>query len=335
MRTKTLVFSLTALLCAAFAGFAGGKTEAVESKQFKFIYGGSDTVGSLFDASNSRMVELLRRQGGGALTVDWFPADQLGGDVDQIQSVIAGTQTFYGDVLDWLANWEKDFSVLGWGFTFRDREHLQKFLKSDLFAGMAKQFETKHKVKILGATATDARIFFSKTPVKSLADLQNKKMRVPEIESYLRLWEALGTRPTRVTWAEVYMGLKQGVIDSCEGPTTASYQAKLHEAAPNVTLTRHLQSTFFILMNGAAWEKLPPEMQKIVQECATEALAFCDSQALKREQDSINKMKTEGATILTLDNVKEMQDRVKGATASMEEKGMWRKGLYEEIQRIQ
>jgi tripartite ATP-independent transporter DctP family solute receptor len=325
---------LILLLSLAMGVLGAGKQEA-STKTFKFVYGGSDAVGSLFDRSNFRMVELLRERSKGQIQVDWYPADQLGGDIDQIQSTIAGTQIFYGDVLDWLANWQKDFSVMGWGFTFRNREHLQKFLKSELFKEMIGKFEKEYKVKYLGGTATDPRILFSKTPVRSLKDIEGKKMRVPEIESYLRLWEALGTRPTRITWAEIYMALKQGVVEACEGPVTAAYAAKLHEAAPYVTLTRHIQSTFFIMMNGAAWESLTPELKKVVQDCANEAIAYCDSEALKRQNDSIEKMKAEGATIIELDNIREWQEKVRGATAAMEEKGLWSKGLVEKIQKIE
>ena len=331
---RALVLGIICMVLATGI-FAAGKQEAPAGKTYKFVYGGSDAIGSLFDKSNAKMVELLKSKSNGQIQVDWFPGDQLGGDVDQIQSTIAGTQTFYGDVLDWLANWVKDFSVFGWGFTFRDREHLQKFLKSDTFKAMVSKMETQQKVKILGATATDSRILFSKTPVRTLKDIVDKKMRVPEIESYLRLWEALGTRPTRVTWAEVYMGLKQGVIDACEGPVTAAYAAKFHEAAPYVTLTRHLQSTYFIMMNGAAWDSLTPELKKVVQSAADEAIRYCDSEALKRQNDSLDKMKAEGATLITLDNIKEWQDKVKGATAAMEDKGLWPKGLVAEIQKIE
>lgn len=331
---KKVVGLLLAAMLISSAAYAGGNAEKPSASNVKFVYGGSDTVGSLLDKSNFKMVELLREKSKGQLTVDWFPADQLGGDLDQIQSVIAGSQTFYGDVLDWVANWNKDFSVMGWGFTFRDRAHLQSFLKSDLFKKMAAEFESKHNVKILGATATGSRIFFSKMPVKSLKDIADKKMRVPEIESYLRLWEALGTRPTRVTWAEVYMGLKQGVIDACEGPVSAAYAAKMHEAAPNVTLTRHLLSTYFILMNGAAYNALSPDLKKVVQESADAAIAYCAGEAVRMEEADIAKMKAEGANVSTLENIKEWQDKVNAATAGMEDKGMWRKGLYAEVQLV-
>lgn len=331
---KRVLIVLIAFFVLTGGLFAAGKQEAPAAKTYKFVYGGSDAVGSLFDKSNAKMVELLKQKSNGQIQVDWFPGDQLGGDIDQIQSVISGTQTLYGDVLDWLANWVKDFSVLGWGFTFRDRDHLQKFLKSDLFKQMAGKMESQHRVKILGATATDPRILFCKTPVKSLNDIADKKMRVPEIESYLRLWEALGARPTRVTWAEVYMGLKQGVIEACEGPVTAAYAAKFHEAAPNITLTRHIQSTYYLLMNGAAWESLTPELKKVVQDCANEAISYCDGESEKRMNDSISKMKAEGATIIELGDIQAWQAKVKGATAAMEDKGLWPKGLVDAIQKI-
>ena len=41
-----------------------------------------------------------------------------------------GSVQIYGDVLDWYANWVKDFAIMGWGFTFRDADHLQKFTES-------------------------------------------------------------------------------------------------------------------------------------------------------------------------------------------------------------
>lgn len=331
---KKTVCLLTATLLACTVAFAGGGNEKAAQANIKFVYGGSDTVGSLFDKTNFKMVELLREKSKGAITIDWFPADQLGGDLDQIQSVIAGSQTLYGDDISWIANWEKDFNVMGWGFTFRDRNHFQSFMKSEQFKKMAAQFETKHNVKVLGATASGARMLYSKTPVKTLKDIADKKMRIPEIESYLRLWEALGTRPTRVTWAEVYMGLKQGVIEACEGSASSAYAAKLHEAAPNVTLTRHLMQGYFMLMNGNVYNSLSPEMKKLVQECADQAIAFCDAESVKMEEEAIGKMKAEGANILLLDNVREWQDKVNVATSAMEDKGMWRKGLYEEIQKV-
>jgi TRAP-type C4-dicarboxylate transport system substrate-binding protein len=211
---------------------------------------------------------------------------------------------------------------------------MQKFLKSVGFKKMTDELEKNANIRILGATATESRTLLAKKPINTLDDLQNIKMRIPEIETYLRFWEALGTRPSRVTFAEVYMGLTQGVIDACEAATVAVYGMKWHEAARNVMLTHHIQSTYGVYINKGHWESLPLELQKIVQTAADEAVAYCSREALIQEQDVIKKMKAEGANVIEKINVKEWQDKVVPAIVAMEEKGMWRKGLYNEIQQI-
>ena len=60
--------------------------------------------------------------------------------------------------------------------------------------------------------------YLSKKHVGTPKDLQGIKMRVPEIEMYLKVWKALGTQPTQVAWGETYLALMQGVVDAMEGP---------------------------------------------------------------------------------------------------------------------
>lgn len=326
MKQMVLILSFT-LVAVTVQGEAQAK--------HKLIFGGSDAVGSLLDRANRLFCETLEKESDGEIKVSFYPADQLGGDIAQIQSTMAGTQHVYGDVLVWLANWMTDFNILGWGFTFRDKDHFSSFLESDLYKGMISEFEKKYHVKILGAVPTQPRILFSKKPVRSLKDVQNIKMRVPEIESYLRLWEAIGTRPTRVTWSEVYMALKQGVIDACEGPPSAAYAAKIHEPTGNVTVTAHLISTYFLMMNGAMYERLGPGLQQKVGIAAQAALRYMIEQSDKETEGDLKKMEAEGAKVVRSFDARPWQEKVRGATAAMEDKGLWRKGLYDEIQRIQ
>jgi tripartite ATP-independent transporter DctP family solute receptor len=328
LRMRQLILIVLALLVASTA-------HGEAKSKYRLIFGGSDAVGSLLDRSNRLFCETLERESNGEVKVSFYPADQLGGDIEQIQSTMAGTQHVYGDVLVWLANWMTDFNILGWGFTFRDNHHFSKFLESDTYQEMIAKFEKQYGVKILGAVPTQPRVLFSKKPVNSLKDMENIKMRVPEIESYLRLWEAIGTRPTRVTWSEVYMALKQGVIDACEGPVSAAYASKIHEPTGNVTVTAHLISTYFLMMNGAMYERLGPDLQRKVQNAADAALQYQAQISDRETEEDLKKMEDEGAKVIRAFDVKPWQERVRRATAAMEEKGLWRKGLHDEIQKIQ
>ena len=133
----------------------------------------------------------------------------------------------YGDVLDWYANWVKDYAILAWGFTFRDADHMQKFLESPTYRRWPRSCARSRALRILAAAATQPRILFSKKPISSLSDLNGVKMRVPEIKTYLKLWETLGTRPSRLAWGEIYLGLKTGVVEAAEGPISSAYRRQV------------------------------------------------------------------------------------------------------------
>ena len=110
--------------------------------------------------------------------------------------------------------------MLAWGFTFRDMDHMAKFLESDTYKAYEEELRAKQGIRILAKAPAQPRVLFIKKPVASAADLADVKMRVPEIRTYLLLWQTLGTKPARVAWGEVFLGLKTGVIDAAEGPVS-------------------------------------------------------------------------------------------------------------------
>jgi tripartite ATP-independent transporter DctP family solute receptor len=312
--------------------FAPPASDAQET--FSFRFGGSDSLGSLLDRQNRLFIDLVEKKSGGRITIKFFPADQLGGDIAQIEQMMTNSIQFYGDVLVWYANWVKDFSIFGWGFTFRDNDHLQNFIDSPACREMYEEFRKRFGLRILAAAPTQPRILFCKKPVFSIEDIQGIKMRVPEIETYLRVWEALGTRPTRVTWAEVYLALRQGVIDACEGPVSAAYAAKFHEPAPYVTHTDHLISTTHVTMNDKAFQGLPGDLQRVVTEAARETARFSRHEGERLTNEVMKKMVAEGSKIIWTDTTP-FKKRLDAAVKEMEKKGLWGKGLYEKVQQIQ
>jgi TRAP-type C4-dicarboxylate transport system substrate-binding protein len=241
--------------------------------QTSLTFGGSDAIGTTIDRGNAMFTRLVNERAAGKLKINFIQGEQLGNDVQVIEQMMKGSVHLYGDVLDWYANWVKDFSIFAWGFTFRDNDHYQKFLESDTFSRMAEELRTRQGIRILASVPTQPRVLFAKRPVTTPDDLKDLKMRVPEIKTYLNLWSTLGTKPSRVAWAEVFLGLKTGVIDATEGPISSAYAAKFHNAATNMMRTDHLVSSQHITINEKTYQSLSPELQKILTDAAREAVA--------------------------------------------------------------
>ncbi len=295
--------------------------------------GGSDALGSILDRQNLRFTACVNDKAANKLKVNFIQGEQLGNDVQVIEQMMQGSVHIYGDVLDWYANWVKDYAILAWGFTFRDADHMQKFLDSATYAAMAEKLRKEQGLRILAAAPTQPRILFSKKPVGSLNDLNGIKMRVPEIKTYLTLWETLGTRPSRLAWGEIYLGLKTGVVEAAEGPISSAYAAKFHEAATNVIRTDHLMSSAHITVNDKSYSALPTDMQKLLGDCAQEAVQNTRKTAQMKTEDVVRKMASEGAKVTNIDKAP-IQQRAKDGVVKMEKDGAWAPGLWDQIQKL-
>jgi tripartite ATP-independent transporter DctP family solute receptor len=303
------------------------------AQEFKLRFGGSDPGRGLLDKTTLRFVELSEKKSNGRIKWDYFCCDQLGGDIAQIEQMMANSIQAYGDVLDWWANWVKEFSIFGWGFAFRDHDHFAKFLESPTYKEMAEKLRTQNGLRILAAGPTEPRMLWSKRPITRLEDMKDMKMRVPEIKAYLMVWEALGTRPSRVTWGEVYLAMKTGVVEGAEGPISATYGVKFHEAAPHGYLTNHIISSAHITVNEKTYQSLPPDLRKFVEEAAREAVAWARSEAQKVQEETLAKMRAEGAKIAPLDT-QAFQARLREAVGKAEAEGLWPKGLWQKVQDV-
>lgn len=322
---------LFSLVLSMLVFAAGGKET---ERTYELTIASLEPIGAPTTVSVEYMADLVAKRSDGRLKINPNPAGVLGTGLQIMEGVSIGTIDMVSMVLEWYAPFVNDINVYVMGFTFRDDDHFRKFLTSPIFNDMENQVLDTMGVRILASNWIGLpRVLVSKKPVSSPADIANIKMRVPEIETYLKVWNGLGTSPTRVAWAEVYLALKTGTVDAAEGPLDQMYATKFYEAAPYITLTNHLQQAFTIAINDDVYASLPEDLREILMEASVEAGEYF--QNLIREEFEVNraKMIDEGAIISDVDTVP-FQKMLEPVIAESESTGFWSKGLYQRIQDI-
>ena len=83
---------------------------------------------------------------------------------------------------------------------------------------------------------------------------------------------AMGASPTPVPYAEVYTGLKTGLVDAAENNYPSYETAKHYEAANVYSETQHLISPEIVVFSKKVWDTLSKEEQKIIREAAKESV---------------------------------------------------------------
>lgn len=316
------------------AGSGNAIAASSDTKTYELAIASLEPVEAPSTKTVQFMADLVAERSDGRLKISPNPGGTLGNGLQIMEGVSIGTVDMVSMVLEWYAPFVKDVNVYGMGFTFRDTDHFRSFIDSDVFDEMKQQILEKMNVRVLAANWIGLpRVLVSKMPVSSPEDIANISMRVPEIETYLKVWRGLGTNPTRVAWPEVYLALKTGTVDAAEGPLDQMYATKFYEAAPNITLTNHLQQAFSVAVNEDVYARLPDDLKEILANVSLEAGEHFQDLVRSQFTEDRQKMIDEGATISEVDTVP-FQEMLTPVIKESEETGFWTPGLYDRIQAI-
>ncbi len=141
----------------------------------------------------------------------------------------------------------------------------------------------------------------SKFPIHKIADWKGKKGRFVGLAG--PVMKKLGAAVTPLPTAEVYSALEKGVIDFADrGGLAANYDAGLYEVAKYIILPGFHQPTTACIYaaNLAAWNKLPKDIQAIVECAAREASAELFQYHLVKGMEALEKFKKKGVEVIYL-----------------------------------
>jgi TRAP-type mannitol/chloroaromatic compound transport system substrate-binding protein len=135
-----------------------------------------------------------------------------------------------------------------------------------------------------------------KKEIKTVADLKGLKMRIPGLAG--KVYANLGVDVKVLPGGEIFPALERGVIDAAEfvGPFQ-DRRLGLHKAAKFYYTTGWHESATVseLLINKAAWQTLPKDLQAIVQNaaaaCNVISEAWCQKANAEAMEDLIKNQK--------------------------------------------
>ncbi|WP_062527695.1 DctP family TRAP transporter solute-binding subunit [Demequina rhizosphaerae] len=196
------------------------------------------------------------------LTIEIFPASQLGGDADRIASVVSGDIDMDIQGASALGAVYEPISVMDAAFGFDDPDHLAAFMASDESSVLVDGFAEATGVQTLGVWSAGARHFTTvDTPIRTPEDLDGVRMRFPGSPQYLLNAEALGATATEVAYEELYLALQNGTVDGQENPITNIVAQNFAEVQDYLSLSAHQLNTNLVIMSPI-WQELSAEQQE-------------------------------------------------------------------------
>ena len=246
--------------------------------------------------------DAVNKRTNGAIEVKLFPNSQLGSDEDVLEQARAGAPVAV--VVDGgrLANFVKEFGVLGAPYLASGYDGMRKVVTSPLFDEWVDKLRkaSGHEVLSFNWWQGERHLWTAK-PVRTPADLKGNRMRTIGSPVWLGTINAMGATATPMPYSEVYSALEQKVIDSVEVQLPAGQGSKLFEVTKVVTKTGHINLITGLVTSAKWFASLPPDQQKILREEALRAGDVASYGTRDRLAEIEKSLKAAGMTIDEID----------------------------------
>lgn len=191
------------------------------------------------------------------------------------------------------------WSILTGAYLFKDVDHLNRVLKSDIGQRMYKMAEEKLGLHILGPVYFGTRHVNLKPKKKIVtpADMAGIKLRMPGGDAWQLLGRALGANPTPMAFAEVYTGLQTGAIDGQDNPLPNDKVMKFYEVTSQIVLTSHLIAFDHLSVSSKVWNAMTPQQQEKFQAAADKAIAWSTKMHLDQEAELVEFFRGQGLEV--------------------------------------
>lgn len=236
------------------------------------------------------------------ITVQFFPDNQLGQEIDVINSVKLGVIDMMVSGSSISANLVPLVGLLDLGYLFQSFPQQTRAID----AGAGKPIEdallSGAGIHVIGwAYNFGARSVLSRKPVHSPEDLAGMKIRTlpnPIITECLRL---MGAAATPMAFGEIYTGLQAGVLDGLEHDPPTILASKFYETAKHYALTQHNFSPLVTYFSDITFKRMDPKLRDPFLEAASQAAIATRAHGLAVEQEALTALSQDGVEVVAVD----------------------------------
>ena len=220
-----------------------------------------------------RMGKKLEAATNGRLSIQLFPAMQLGGEKEMIEQAQVGALQIarisvgpMGPVVD-------ELNVFNLPFIFRDEAHMRKVIDGPIGQELLDKISNSPASRLiaLGWMDSGTRSLYTKKPIRSPGDLHGLKIRMMGNPVFVDTMNAMGGNGISMSFSELYSALQTGVVDGAENNPPSLLTQNHYQVTKFYSLTGHLIIPEIFIFSRKSWEALSSEDQTLIKKFSWEA----------------------------------------------------------------
>ncbi len=250
-----------------------------------------------------KLNELVEEASGGRLMLDIHFDGALGDQHANIQQVTLG-DIHMSNIASPIGDLDRRFLAFEFPFLYRDRDHMEKVVTSDIVNEIIEDVVNKEGVRVLAVNENGFRHMTNNVgPILGPEQLRGLKIRVPNNPLRLETFNAFGAAATPMDWPELYSALQTGVVDGQENPYNDIIAGHLYEVQKYLTITSHVYNPGWLVINEEYYQSLPDDLRQILSEKAQEAAVWAREFGAQLDKEGKSFVEGKGMIVNEVDTV--------------------------------
>ena len=301
------------------------------------VYAAEVTIrlGSAFEPTHilcqaaQKFKELVEERSKGAIEVQLFLGGAMGSEEECTEAVSIGAlEMQVGGGLP-IKTFAPQFYFFDSPYVMRDWNHFQKVWAGTLGEKAREELIKKGNTMYFGVVYRGVRHLTANKSIFVPDDLKGIKLRLPQLPTWVKVWEAIGASTVPIALTELFTALQTGVADASEGDVTQILSFRLYEVQKYLMLTGHLVQTGGLTINKPFFDKLKKEYQDIVVQAGKEATDWASNTIVNEEGNLIKELEAKGMQIIQ-PNAEAFREKAKSAVEELF-KSEWPVTTWEEV----
>ncbi len=238
----------------------------------------------------------------GRVQVDFYGGGSLGSTTEVLEGMSVGVADVLCESVGTLAPFTPLANIDIMPYTFSGYDHFMNVWGSELGRDIQDAVGGDAGFKLMGAGFRGARIVTATKEMKTVEAFSGFKLRAPNLEGYIKIWDWMGSAPTPLAMGETYTALQQGTVNGQENSILDSASYSFQEVCKYWILTNHVYSANTIVMDSGYFASLPEDIQSAVEEAAVYAGEQVSADVLEREDAKKAELEGQGVTFVEVDN---------------------------------
>ncbi len=236
---------------------------------------GTPTVNDTPEEFSRGFAELVEKHSGGRIKVVHYSASKLGSMPREIEGLQFGSIECAIMPPEFYVGVDDRFEVLATPGLLDSLGHGQRFAADPAVTRLMLGLGADKGLHGIGLYMALPSALNSRTPIRQLADLKGKKIRVFASKFQTEALGRLGATPVAMSLGDVLPAVQQGTIDGAISGITVFNAMRFQDAAKYVTEINQ-PAVFLIVVVSKRWyNSLPKDLQEIIdRDAAAESIAI-------------------------------------------------------------